>query len=368
MPTDGPSGEAASASPTTSIAGTSVLDFGARGDGVSDDTAALQRALDAGGSLVLPAGRTFVHTDVLKVRRAGTRLLGGGVLLAANEERSSVWIAAADVVVDGPTFRVRQTTRRWVAAEQMKICLLRYPGIILRNVVVDGAAAAGIYVGGAYDYLISDVLVEKTRADGIHQTGGAHDGRVLRAVVRNAGDDSVAVVSYRDDAAPCHDIVIESPRSFDNVGGRAFSVVGGHDIRWTDVYADRSDSAAMYVSSEGAPYYTASTQRVTVIRGTLRRSNKNPSVDHGAVVVYCGDSGATVGEVTMSDLTIIDTRVTAHTNVRIRRAAGAVGRVTMTDFAVTRGPEGNFASPPSVDCHLHGWTRDGRPLPVQLGK
>jgi hypothetical protein len=105
-----------------------------------------------------------------------------------------------------------------------------------------------------------------------------------------------------------------------------------------------------------------------VTRGTLRRSNKNPSVDHGAVVVYCGEPGATVGEVAMSDLTIIDTRVTAHTNVSIRRGGGAIGRVTMADFAVTRGHEDDFASARSVDYHLHGWTRDGRPLPVQLGK
>ena len=44
--------------------GVSVLAFGAVGDGRTDDTVALQRALDSvpvGSALVLPAGRVFAH-------------------------------------------------------------------------------------------------------------------------------------------------------------------------------------------------------------------------------------------------------------------------------------------------------------------
>jgi hypothetical protein len=349
--------------PVPSPAGVSVLAFGAKGDGVSDDTAALRRAFASGRSLVFPKGRIFVHRDVLEVRHPGTHLTGGGVLLATNEARSAVWIAADDVLVDGLTFRMATTTRRWDSWEQMKLRLLPYHGITLHNITVDGSAAAGIYIGGTSNYQLSEVIVRNTRADGIHQTGGAHHGRLVHPVVRNAGDDSIAVVSYQSDRSPSHHITIDSPRSYDNRGGRAFSVVGGHDITWTDVHAEGSSCAALYVSSEGAPYFTSSTRRVTVTGGTLLRSNRNSRVDHGAVLLYAGNPGTVVDAVAISDLWIAGTRTTAHANVSIRSNGGSVGTVMMANFTISGGPGDSFADPSGTGGYrLTGWVHNGRRL------
>jgi hypothetical protein len=52
-----------------------VKDYGAKGDGVTDDTAAIQRALNIGGSIFFPPGTYIVDTVSVK---ANTKIFGAG--------------------------------------------------------------------------------------------------------------------------------------------------------------------------------------------------------------------------------------------------------------------------------------------------
>ena len=59
-------------------AGISVKTFGAKGDGVADDTAAFQKAIrHAKGAIEIPAGR-YLITDILEIKRSGVVLRGAG--------------------------------------------------------------------------------------------------------------------------------------------------------------------------------------------------------------------------------------------------------------------------------------------------
>lgn len=65
----------------------SVLDFGAKGDGVTDDTAALQAAIENlwdKGPIIFPRGFTFKHTGVTISSKPGIHLCGGGKLVLAD--------------------------------------------------------------------------------------------------------------------------------------------------------------------------------------------------------------------------------------------------------------------------------------------
>ncbi|MCW2525536.1 MAG: hypothetical protein JWM76_396, partial [Pseudonocardiales bacterium] len=227
--------------------------FGARGDGVTDDTVALQKALDSGSATTavrLTAGRTYVHTAVLHIRRAGLNLTGAGVLLATNEQNSSVWIEADNVLVDGVVFKTTGTTQRWSAWEQMGLRVVGHQGTTLRNIVVDGSAAAGLYVGDqATNFVLDHFKVQNTRDVGILMTMGANNGKVISPIVRNSGDDGVAIVSYSADGVACHDITVTSPTVLGTTWGRGLSVVGGTRITETGIDVERTSAAGVYIAA-----------------------------------------------------------------------------------------------------------------------
>lgn len=348
------------APPTSAGPGLTPESFGAVGDGSTDDTAALQRAFDAltpGQTLEIAAGKVYRHSDVLTVRRPDVRISGGGTLLATNEDRSEVLLDADDVVVDGPTFKMQATSRRGETFEQMKLRLADHSGIVVRDVTIDGSSAAGVYVGsGVSDFLLENLQVHDTRADGIHITGTAHDGTVRRPVVDRAGDDGVAVVSYREDGEPVRRVVVDSPTVRDNTNGRGVSVVGGEDITYNDVHVTGSSSAAVYIASEGSPYYTFAPKRVKVVGATLENSNTAASVDHGAFLVYSGNPGFAPEDISASDVTIRGTRAGASSQVGVRADASCtVGQVRLDAFTIEGGGKAFSANVPASSYTLSGW-------------
>jgi len=55
-------------------------DFGAVGNGIANDTAALQAALASGKDVMLTAGKTYLHTSELLIATANQRVIGSGVI------------------------------------------------------------------------------------------------------------------------------------------------------------------------------------------------------------------------------------------------------------------------------------------------
>lgn len=360
---------AASLAPKAPLKLITPASFGARGNGSTDDTVALQRAFDSAGpgtAVVLATGRTYAHSDVLHLRKAGTHVTGGGVLLATNEQRSAVWIEADTVLIDGgAVIRTAKTTRRWSAWEQMGVRIVGHQAITLRNVTVDGSAAAGIYVGNqAGHFDLDHVTVQNTRADGIHLTMGAHDGQVIAPTVRNSGDDGVAVVSYSADGAACHDITVASPRVLGTTWGRGLSVVGGTRISETNIDVEKTSAAGVYIAAEGAPWYTGAPSAVTVSGGRIVGANTTVSVDHGAVLVMSGENGPTPAQVTVHGLTILAPRATASRAFGVITYGTAPRSVLFADLVITGGPHDAYqGNTPQSSYRLRNIVQNGIRLP-----
>jgi hypothetical protein len=353
----------------------SVLSYGAICDGTTDDTADLQTAFDAMTPympLIVPTGEVCRHTDVLHLENAGAVLLGPGTLLATDEENSSVWVEADYVMLDNALkLNMGTTTQRWEGQEQHKLTLRGNVGDTIRNVTINGAAASGIFVGsGTHDYLIEDVTVQDTRADGIHNTGGSYDGTIRRPNITNTGDDGVSVVSYQSDGAVSHDINVISPRFYGQTHGRAYSVVGGDNITFSDIYSEDSDAAAIYIASEGAPYYTYASTDVKVLGGEVVNSNAGATtVDHGAVLVYNGNSATTNSDILIDNLTITNTNSGASRQTGILNDAGANQRVQFNNFTITNGPSTLFVAgtTPTNQYNTVGWSYNNASVADHVG-
>jgi hypothetical protein len=208
-------------------------------------------------------------------------------------------------------------------------------------------------------------------ADGIHMTNGSFNGTVRDAVVRGAGDDGVAVVSYLSNPIATHDIQIINPKVYANTWGRGVSVVGGYNITYSNIYVESSNAAAIYIvqtsAKDGvaASWDTANVNNVKVLGGSVISSNTNSAVNNGAILVNAGGpTGHTVTNVAISDLTITNTRSTAARNVGLfTYAGGTVSNVVFSNIKITGGPAKYFDTNSTAGYSIKGWTVNGVAVP-----
>lgn len=360
-------------SPMLGVASVSIESYGAIGDGVTDNTVALNAAFSKaapGSALEIPAGRTYVHNDLVHIVVPGLHIYGGGRLLATNEGRSGVWIEADRVVLEDVILEMKSTTRRWVEYESMKLRLMNARGIVVRNVTIEGAAAAGIYVGNTHDFLMDRVIVRNTRADAIHHTEGSSYGTILRPQIFNPGDDGVAFVSYREDGVAVNNMVLQSPVFRFSTNGRAFSAVGARDIVMNDLYAEDSDAAALYIGAEPS-FDTFGVSNVKVNGGVFVRSNQDQQIDHGSILIYNGQPNQVIENITINNVRVMNTKRTHSWEVGIVTAGskdGSVRRIKIRDLTITGGPPTPlYSQAPSSAYTMQLWVKDGVAIPDRIG-
>lgn len=83
-----------------------VKDFGAKGDGVTDDTEAIQKAIDAcseGSCVVFPIGTYFLSYAVF-MRVAGVKVLSLGAIIKTSYNGTIFLVSADRVLIDGFSF------------------------------------------------------------------------------------------------------------------------------------------------------------------------------------------------------------------------------------------------------------------------
>lgn len=332
-----------------------------------DSTSTLQARLDAmapGSSLTLDGG-VYSHGGVLLLRVPNVQIDGNGATLqATNDAKSSVQIVADGVQLTNITLTAPQSGPRMTGLDQHKLVIAGNDDSV-SNIGIDGSAASGIFVNGAQNFAIRNVTVTNTRADGVHMTQGAGPGVVDGVTTRGTGDDAVAVVSYRD-AKPTHDISISGVNVEGTRWGRGISVVGGVNVSVHDFTISSTSAAALYIATEGSPYFTLPVSGVTVRDGSIRQANQDADVVHGAILVAADNAGTAISDVSISNVDISGTSATAERNVAVVADGGSVDGITMSQLHVDDAALPAFFSDANPGAYrLDGWTVGGKS--VNLG-
>jgi hypothetical protein len=155
-------------------------DFGAKGDGSSDDWQAIQNALDAvpsGGAVVYFPNAVYEISQTLKVTVAGTKLLG---------DKASTGFSA------GGSNQTTIDAKAGFAANSPMIEVADVADFAMRDLTVHGPNTTGTSVGisltGGGSAMLENVLVGRTAGDGVYADGVGP--LVLRQVgVFHAGQD-----------------------------------------------------------------------------------------------------------------------------------------------------------------------------------
>jgi Pectate lyase superfamily protein len=299
---------AAPALPTGAV---SVLSFGALGNGVADDTAAIQRALVSlmpGQTLVFPPGQ-YRHAARLVLAQNRTTVMGyGATLHATNPADQALLIQASGVRVLGLTLTAVTDVRRHAPWES-RLAVWRHgeglapvTDIELRdNRIIDSGPAgspganssssAAIFVHNAQRFVVAGNLIRRPLSDAIHITGGSRQGLVVGNTVRESGDDMIGIVSYlntgradqdhparqaadfaqRRQADLVRDLLVADNDLSSPYWGRGVSVVGGEDVTIVNNRVDASThGAAIYVAREHS-FGTFGVRNVSIASNRLTR-------------------------------------------------------------------------------------------------
>ncbi|MCG5432099.1 right-handed parallel beta-helix repeat-containing protein [Mycobacterium sp. MYCO198283] len=340
-----------------------------------DATAALQAKFDAlapGDTLTLDP-QTYWHGGILQIKVPNVRINGNGATLqATNDLTSAVQIKAPGVSLSNITLSAPRGGPRYSANEQHKLTV-EADGVTLSDVTIDGSAAAGVFVyNRAGDFRFDRVTVRDSRADGIHMTDGAHDGVVNNPLTERTGDDGVAVISYTEraygrQAPPCRNITINSPVVNGTTWGRGVSVGGGENVTYNNVRVSGTSGAGIYVTTEGAPFFTQNTTHVRVNGGTVTGANWTPGVVMGAIAVYGEHPGYATTDVAISDITVADTPANAERDIVVWvKDGGSVGGISLRNIAIQRSAAAMrlYSDAPRETYTVSGLTVDGTPTDV----
>lgn len=231
-----------------SAADFNVTGYGAKGNGVTDDAKAIQRAIDAcsasgGGSVVFPSGKTFMAGPLHLKSNVDLHLQPNSVLLANPDEavytesafrenrgEGMMWISGKDIQNISITGRgridgngVAFMGRELSDSYELKpvtdfdprphvLTLVNASNVKINGVTIANSAYWTVHLVGCYDVAISDISLLNNlkirNGDGI-DIDHSRKVRISNCFIES-GDDCICLKNRREfeEYGPCEDVVV----------------------------------------------------------------------------------------------------------------------------------------------------------------
>ena len=275
----------------------SITAFGAVGDGVTDNAAAMQATFAYAATThciaYVPAG-TFAYSGMLTA--TGIAIAGNGatsILAPLTPANEALTMLGKNTSVSNLTM-VSKAASRLTTGWSGMIWFENATNYYVQNVLINGSSSTGIMSYNSSNGYIMNNTVENTQADSITQVLGSSNVTVTGNRILNSGDDGVSNNSYAGET-PVNNITVKGNTVLNNVWGRGIEVSGGTNIAFTGNYVDNTDGYTdVYIASE-SEWKTQSVSNVTVSGNTLVDGGPN----QGSLIIY-NSQGTTY---TISDVT-----------------------------------------------------------------
>lgn len=225
-----------------------VTGYGAKGNGVTDDAKAIQRAIDAcsasgGGSVIIPSGKTFMAGPLHLKSNVDLHLQPNSVLLANPDEavytesafrenrgEGMMWISGKDIHnvsitgqgrIDGNgvAFMGRELDDSYELKPVTDfdprphvLTLVNASNIKINGVTIANSAYWTVHLVGCYDVAISDISLLNNlkirNGDGI-DIDHSRKVRISNCFIES-GDDCICLKNRREfeEYGPCEDVVV----------------------------------------------------------------------------------------------------------------------------------------------------------------
>lgn len=235
----------------------SVKDFGAKGDGTTNDTANIQKALDAGLNIIFPSGQYRIDTTGLFLRSSQIITFQGDASIKLLPHNTSTYqifhlddlqnVTINNAILDGSRELNSATTGEFGIAIRARGC----SNLNLRNIKTTGCWGDGIYIGpsafGGLPYC-EKVIIENHYSYNDRRQGlsiiSAKGLKVLNPIwefVNGTPPSRGCDIEPNDNTNILQDIRFINPRTINCEGfGIGFSParIAGTNIKYIDVVID----------------------------------------------------------------------------------------------------------------------------------
>jgi hypothetical protein len=309
---------------------------GARCDGSFNNSSAIDSAIAAAKAkrvAVFVPGGVCAYGAV--IRLDGVKLVGAGdtsVLHALDPHQMAIYMSGSGSQVSHLKLAGRKATARQPNYEGTRISLFGATNFVIDKVTIDGATGAGIQaVRSTNNGRITNNVIKNTLADAIHMTDKSSYITLENNRIENAGDDGIAVVSYRRDGGLTHHITARNNVIVNNKWGRNMSVVGGRYVVYENNRLENNlaGRACMYLAQE-ASYASYAAHDVTARYNTIKNCG-GTAVGHGGMHV------SSSGEETNTNITLARNDIVQNGQLGIR-VTGPNSGVRLDSNRVQGGP------------------------------